>query len=134
MKIILKRALYLQNLERENKRLSEELQEKYKFSNLIIGKSKRILEIFDLIKRVAQSNCNVLLRGESGTGKELVARAIHYNSPRKERPFVPVNCAALPHDLLESELFGYERGAFTGAGGQKLGKFELSSGGTIFLD
>ena len=134
MKIILKRALYLQNLEKENKRLSEELQEKYKFSNLIIGKSKRILEIFDLIKRVANSNCNVLLRGESGTGKELVARAIHYSSPRKERVFVAVNCAALPQDLLESELFGYEKGAFTGAGGQKPGKFELSSGGTIFLD
>lgn len=134
MKIILKRALYLQNLEKENKRLSEELQEKYKFSNLIIGKSKRILEIFNLIKRVANSNCNVLILGESGTGKELAAQAIHYNSPRKKRPFVAVNCAALPQDLLESELFGYEKGAFTGANSQKLGKFELSSGGTIFLD
>jgi len=134
MKIILKRALYLQSLERENRRLSEELQEKYQFSNLIIGKSKKIQEVFTLIRRVAQSNCNVLIRGESGTGKELVARAIHYNSSRKDKPFVPVNCAALPQDLLESELFGYERGAFTGATSQKPGKFEISSGGTIFLD
>jgi len=134
MKIILERALYLQSLERENRRLSEELQERYQFSNLIIGKSKKIQEVFTLIRRVAQSNCNVLIRGESGTGKELVARAIHYNSSRKDKPFVPVNCAALPQDLLESELFGYERGAFTGATSQKPGKFEISSGGTIFLD
>lgn len=91
-------------------------------------------ENFRLIEKIAPTNCSVLLQGESGTGKELVARAIHYNSSRKERTFMPVNCAALPEDLLESELFGYEKGAFTGADSRKRGKFEATCKGTIFLD
>jgi two-component system response regulator AtoC len=133
VKIVLKRALYMQRLQQENERLQRELEDRYTFSK-IVGKSKKMQETFRLIKKVAMSNCLVLLQGESGTGKELVGRAIHYNSLRKEGPFVPVNCAALPESLLESELFGHEKGAFTGAGGRKLGKFEVASGGTIFLD
>lgn len=103
------------------------------FAN-IVGKSAMMQEKFRLIEKVAPSNCSILLQGESGTGKELVARAIHHNSPRKQRTFVPVNCAALPDDLLESELFGYEKGAFTGADSKRLGKFETAQKGTIFLD
>lgn len=133
LKVVLKRALYMQSLEQENQRLQRELESGYTFTD-IVGKSKKMRETFRLIKKVALSNCPVLLRGESGTGKELVARAIHYNSLRKEKSFVPVNCAALPEALLESELFGYEKGAFTGATGRKLGKFEVASEGTIFLD
>lgn len=105
----------------------------YIFAN-IVGKCPSMQENFRLIEKVAPSNCSILLRGESGTGKELVARAIHYNSPRKAKIFVPVNCAALPETLLESELFGYEKGAFTGADSKKLGKFEVAHKGTIFLD
>ena len=116
-----------------DKRLQRELKNRYTFTD-IMGKSKEIGKTFKLIKKVALSNCSVLLRGESGTGKELVAQAIHYNSSRMEKPIVPVNCAALPEALLESELFGYEKGAFTGASTRKLGKFEAASGGTIFLD
>jgi putative PEP-CTERM system response regulator len=133
VKVVLKRALYRQSLQQENERLQRELENRYTFTN-IVGKSKKMQESFELIKKVARSNCSVLLQGESGTGKELVARAIHYNSPRKENTFVPVNCAALPEALLESELFGYEKGAFTGAGTRKLGKFEVASEGTVFLD
>lgn len=116
-----------------DKRLQRELKNRYTFTD-IMGKSKEIWKTFKLIKKVALSNCSVLLRGESGTGKELVAQAIHCNSSRMEKPIVPVNCAALPEALLESELFGYEKGAFTGASTRKLGKFEAASGGTIFLD
>ena len=116
-----------------DKRLQRELKNRYTFTD-IMGKSKEIGKTFKLIKKVALSNCSVLLRGESGTGKELVAQAIHCNSSRMEKPIVPVNCAALPEALLESELFGYEKGAFTGASTRKLGKFEAASGGTIFLD
>lgn len=133
MKIVLKRALYIQSLERENRRLREELSRKVQFAN-IIGKSDRMKSIFEMIRIVAQSECAVLIRGESGTGKELAARAIHYNSQRKEEPFVVVNCAALPETLLESELFGYNKGAFTGADTAKPGKFELAHKGTLFLD
>jgi putative PEP-CTERM system response regulator len=133
VKVVLKRALYMRSLEQENERLQRELENRYTFTE-IVGKSKKMGKTFQLIKKVALSNCPVLLRGESGTGKELVARAIHYNSLRKEEPFVPVNCAALPEALLESELFGYEKGAFTGAATRKLGKLEVASGGTIFLD
>ncbi len=133
VKVVLKRALYMQILEQENERLQRELENRYTFTD-IVGKSQKMQETFRLIKKVALSNCSVLLRGESGTGKELVARAIHYHSLRKEKPFVPVNCAALPEPLLESELFGYEKGAFTGAATRKLGKFEVASEGTIFLD
>ena len=133
MRIVLKRALYRQNLEREIQRLRLSSEERYEFAN-IVGKSEPMRQIFETIRTLAQADCTVLLRGESGTGKELVARAIHYSSQRAGNPFVPVNCAAIPESLLESELFGYEKGAFTGATTRKLGKFELASGGTILLD
>jgi len=120
-------------LNEENLRLRKELSKKYSFSN-IIGNSRKMQEVFYLITQVAKSNANVLLLGESGTGKELVANAIHYNSLRADKPFIKVNCAALPANLVEAELFGYEKGAFTGANRQKEGKFELANGGTIFLD
>jgi len=117
----------------ENINLREELKGKYSFKN-IIGNSSRMSEVFLMIGRVAKSDATVLIRGESGTGKELVAHAIHYNSLRSKRPFIKVNCAALPENLIEAELFGYERGAFTGAFERKAGRFELAEGGTIFLD
>ena len=120
-------------LRRENIRLKRELNKKYSFTN-IIGNSRKMQEVFYLITQVAKSNANVLLLGESGTGKELAANAIHYNSLRAEKPLVKVNCAALPANLVEAELFGYEKGAFTGANREKAGKFEMASGGTIFLD
>jgi Nif-specific regulatory protein len=117
----------------ENRTLRRALAEKYEVGNLI-GKSSRMQEVFEMVHRVAGSTATVLLRGESGTGKSLVAKAIHFNSPRKDRPFVTVNCSALPETLIESELFGHERGAFTGAQSRKAGRFELAQGGTIFLD
>lgn len=133
MRIVLKRALYRQNLERKIQRLRLQSEERYEFAN-IVAKSESMRQIFKMIRVLAQADCTVLLQGESGTGKELVARAIHYSSQGAGSPFVPVNCAAIPESLLESELFGYEKGAFTGATTRKLGKFELASGGTIFLD
>ena len=120
-------------LQAENIRLRKELNKKYSFTN-IIGNSRKMQEVFYLITQVAKSNANVLLLGESGTGKELVANAIHYNSLRSTKSLVTVNCAALPANLVEAELFGYEKGAFTGADREKTGKFELAGGGTIFLD
>lgn len=120
-------------LREENVRLKRELNKKYSFTN-IIGNSRKMQEVFYLITQVAKSKANVLLLGESGTGKELVANAIHYNSLRSTKPFIKVNCAALPATLIEAELFGHEKGAFTGASRQKAGKFELANGGTIFLD
>jgi len=120
-------------LSEENIRLRKELSKKYSFIN-IIGNSRKMQEVFHLITQVAKSNANVLLLGESGTGKELVANAIHYNSLRSNKPLVKINCAALPTNLVEGELFGHEKGAFTGADRQKEGKFELANGGTIFLD
>ncbi|MBW2129465.1 MAG: sigma 54-interacting transcriptional regulator [Deltaproteobacteria bacterium] len=120
-------------LRRENLLLRKNLNEKYSFSN-IIGNSRKMREVYYLITQVAKSNANVLLLGESGTGKELVANAIHYNSLRADKPFVKINCAALPAHLVEAELFGYEKGAFTGAVRQKAGKFERADKGTIFLD
>jgi len=117
----------------ENKTLRQELTEKYSFKN-IVGKSNRMKEVYEMIARVAKSDATVLVRGESGTGKELVAHAIHYNSLRTKRSFVKVNMAALPENLVESELFGYERGAFTGAFDRKIGRFEMAEGGTLFLD
>ena len=122
-----------EQLREENRRLREELAEKYRITN-IIGTSNKMREVFQMISQVCQSNATVLIRGESGTGKELVANAIHYNSPRAQQPFVKVNCAALPANLIESELFGHEKGAFTGAIQQKPGKFEVANKGTIFLD
>ena len=120
-------------LRKENIWLRKEIDRKYNFSN-IVGNSRKMQEVFHLITQVAKSNANVLLLGESGTGKELVANAIHYNSLRSQKPLVKVNCAALPANLIESELFGHEKGAFTGANRQKAGKFELANSGTIFLD
>jgi Nif-specific regulatory protein len=120
-------------LNEENLRLRKELSKKYSFSN-IIGNSRKMQEVFYLITQVARSNANVLLLGESGTGKELVANAVHYNSLRSNHPLVKVNCAALPGNLVEAELFGYEKGAFTGANRQKEGKFEIAHNGSIFLD
>ncbi len=122
-----------EQLREENRRLRDELSTKYSITN-IIGNSNKMREIFQMISQVCKSNATVLIRGESGTGKELVANAIHYNSPRAKQPFVKVNCAALPSNLIESELFGHEKGAFTGAIRQKRGKFELANKGTIFLD
>ena len=122
-----------EHLRRENRRLKDELGNKYKITN-IIGNSNKMREVFQMISQVSRSNATVLIRGESGTGKELVANSIHYNSLRAKQPFVKVNCAALPSNLIESELFGHEKGAFTGALNQKKGKFELSHKGTLFLD
>jgi Nif-specific regulatory protein len=117
----------------ENVHLKEELRERYDFSN-IIGTSGRMRKVYEQIVQVAPTNTTALIRGESGTGKELIAHAIHYNSPRAKKPFVRVSCAAFPDTLIESELFGYEKGAFTGAAGRKKGRFELAEGGTLFLD
>ena len=117
----------------ENTHLRQELQERYDFSN-IIGTSGPMRQVYEQIAQVARASTTVLLRGESGTGKELIAHAVHYNSPRAKGPFVKVSCAALPESLLEAELFGHEKGAFTGAQGLKKGRFELAEGGTLFLD
>ena len=117
----------------ENAHLKQELRERYDFSNLV-GSSGPMRQIYEQVAQVAGTNTTVLVRGESGTGKELIAHAIHYNSPRAEKPFVKVSCAALPDSLIESELFGYEKGAFTGAESRKKGRFELAEGGTLFLD
>ena len=122
-----------QRLVAENTHLREELRERYDFSNMI-GGSGGMRQVYEQIAQVAGTNTSVLIRGESGTGKELIAHAIHYNSPRAKKPFVKVSCAALPDTLIESELFGYEKGAFTGAQTRKLGRFELAEGGTLFLD
>jgi two-component system NtrC family response regulator len=133
LKLTVKKALKNYMLIKENRLLNEALSDRYSFGN-IIGKSKPILEIYDLISKVAQSKTSVLITGASGTGKELIAKAIHYNSSRKDRPFISINCGALTETLLESELFGHEKGAFTGAVSMKKGRFELADGGTLFLD
>jgi Nif-specific regulatory protein len=122
-----------QRLVDENTHLRLELKERYDFSNLV-GTSGPMRQVYEQVSQVARTNTTVLLRGESGTGKELIAHAIHYNSSRAKKPFIKVSCAALPHDLIESELFGYEKGAFTGAQATKKGRFELADGGTLFLD
>jgi Nif-specific regulatory protein len=122
-----------QKLVEEKNRLQADLQRKYNITN-IIGNSKAMHQVFAMIAQVARSNATVLIRGESGTGKELVAHAIHYGSPRAKKPFVKINCSAIPETLIESELFGHEKGAFTGAVARKPGKFEQAEGGTIFLD
>jgi len=133
IKLVVKNAAERSELLEENIHLKQELKSRYSFEG-IIGSSSKMQEVFKIVERVANSNATVLIRGESGTGKELIARAIHYNSPRAARPFIAVSCAALPETLLESELFGYEKGAFTGAVGQKAGRFELAHQGTLFLD
>jgi two-component system, NtrC family, response regulator AtoC len=133
LKLVVAKALEVENLKATVQRLEHEVKERYSFQN-IIGKGQVIQNIFALIERIADTNATVLIQGESGTGKELVARALHYSSNRKNNPFIQVNCAALPESLLESELFGHEKGAFTGAIAQRQGRFELANGGTIFLD
>ena len=130
---VVERVIREASLRREVNRLRREVHKEYSFHQ-IIGKSKPMQEIFDLIRRVADSPTNLLITGESGTGKELVAKAIHYNSDRKDAPFIPVNCAAIPEQLLESELFGHMRGAFTDAKADKRGLFEEAQKGTLFLD
>ncbi len=133
LKLTIRKAINHYRLVRRNRELSEELQDRYQFDN-IIGKSAAMRRIFQLIEKVAPSKATVLITGESGTGKELIARSIHYNSNRRSQPFISVNCGALPETLLESELFGHERGAFSGAVSQRKGRFELSHEGTLFLD
>jgi len=130
---VIEKALRLRNLEQENVRLHQNLAEKYHFDNMI-APSEIMQNIFRTAGRVAQSDTTVLIQGESGTGKELLARAIHFNSPRKNKPFIVVNCPSIPENLIESELFGHVKGAFTGAVKDRKGKFELADGGTIFLD
>ncbi|HET9844567.1 MAG TPA: sigma-54 dependent transcriptional regulator [Nitrospira sp.] len=133
IKLVVQRSLDHCRLLRENTKFREELKSKDEWSPLV-GSSPAMLEVYKLVARVSESKSTVLLQGESGTGKELIARAIHGNSPRRDQPFVPVNCGALPDALLESEMFGYEKGAFTGAVGIKTGLFESANGGTLFLD
>jgi len=133
VKLVVQRALDHCKLVRENKRFRVELKEKEEWSPLV-GSSPAMLDVYKLVARVSESRSTVLLQGESGTGKELIARAIHANSPRRDKPFIPVNCGALPDTLLESEMFGHEKGAFTGAVGLKAGLFEAATGGTLFLD
>ena len=133
LKILVVKTLHHRRLEEENLNLKERLDVRFDFGD-IIGRSPSMRELFDTLSLVAPSEATVLIQGESGTGKELVANAIHHNSPRKDRPFVKVNCAALPETLLENELFGHEKGAFTGATGPKKGRFQLADRGTLFLD
>ncbi|HPE57972.1 MAG TPA: sigma-54 dependent transcriptional regulator [Bacteroidales bacterium] len=121
-------------MKKEITALRKEVQRKYSFQNSIIGESAAIKRVFELIKKAIETNITVTVTGETGTGKELVAKAIHYNSKRKENNFVPVNVAAIPAELIESELFGHEKGAFTGASYRRIGKFEEANGGTLFLD
>ena len=133
LKIIVSQGLERGRLKQENILLKKQLREKYSFDN-IIGKSKRMMEIFSLIEKIAATDSTVLVNGESGTGKELAARAIHLISRYQERPFVSINCGAVPDSLLESELFGHMRGSFTGAVADKKGMFEVAEGGVLFLD
>jgi two-component system response regulator PilR (NtrC family) len=133
IKVLVRNALEKRTLQKENIRLKQEIQERYGFSGLI-GKSKKMRDVYTLIEKVSTSNTNVLVLGESGTGKELAAKAIHYNSPRKDKSFVPVNCGAIPENLMESELFGHKKGSFTGAIADRPGLFEQAEGGTLFLD
>ena len=127
------KVMALQSLRTENQRLREELDQRYQFDN-IIGRSANMRDIFHTIERVAPTRATVLLAGESGVGKDMIARAIHHHSPRKNHPFVKINCTALPENLMESELFGYEKGAFTGANTSKPGRFEQADKGSVFLD
>ena len=133
LKVLVAKALEKSQLVAENLYLRQQLRGKYKFEN-IIGNSLAIQQVFSRMEKIVQTDSTILILGESGTGKELVARAIHYNSSRKEQPFVAINCGAIPADLLESELFGHVRGSFTGAVLDKPGKFEVANNGTIFLD
>ena len=133
IKLIIKNALEKKNLQQENILLKQVVRDRYHFDN-IIGQSSKMLALYDLLEKVAPTKTNILITGESGTGKELVAKAMHYNSPRKDKPFVTLNCGAIPESLIESELFGHMKGAFTDAIATKKGLFELADEGTIFLD
>ncbi len=131
--LFVEKAIAMFRVIKENRRLRDAVESQYKFGN-IIGKTKVMKSIFETIQKVAPTPATVLIEGESGTGKELVAKSIHFNSPRHDKPFIPVNCSAFVETLLESELFGHEKGAFTGAVSMKKGRFELADGGTLFLD
>jgi DNA-binding NtrC family response regulator len=133
LRLVIHKAFEHQQLRSDNRMLQRQLKTKYRFKNFI-GDSDIMQEIFRFIEKIANTDSTVLVYGDSGTGKELVARAIHYNSDRCQKPLIPVNCGAIPEDLLESELFGYEKGAFTGALKTRMGRFELANGGTVFLD
>jgi two-component system NtrC family response regulator len=132
LQVILKRALHVYHLEKEHRELQQQLS--YQAFEHMLGSSAQMLQVFDSIRKVGTTDAPVLIVGESGTGKELTAQAIHRRSARKDKPFVVINCAAIPENLLESELFGHEKGAFTGAHVQRKGRFELARGGTLFLD
>jgi DNA-binding NtrC family response regulator len=133
LNVVVEKALEVRKLRDENRELREALGQKYQFEN-IIGRSAAMQEIFATVVRVAATRATVLLAGESGVGKDMIARAIHHHSPRRDRPFVKINCTSIPENLMESELFGYEKGAFTGANVSKQGKFEAADTGTVFLD
>jgi len=133
LKVVLRRASYLRQLERESEEQARQREDSIRFTD-ILGSTPKMREIFGVIQRVAKTDATVLCEGESGTGKELVARAVHSHSPRRSAPFVAINCGAIPETLLESELFGHERGSFTGAHAQRKGKIEMATGGTLFLD
>ena len=133
IRLVVRRALERTRLERENRMLLDQVQRQFGFES-VIGSGPGMRRVFETIQKVAETDLTVLIRGESGTGKELVAQAVHNRSPRRNRPFVPVNCAAISRELVESELFGHEKGAFTGADARRQGRFEAADGGTIFLD
>ncbi|MGH7274058.1 MAG: sigma-54-dependent transcriptional regulator [Nitrospiria bacterium] len=133
LKLVIEKAITTKDLEQEVKFLRSEITRRYSFKS-IIGKSRKMQEVYAKIEQIADTRTTVLITGESGTGKELVARALHFNSSRKEKPFITINCAALPETLIESELFGHERGAFTDAQVRKMGQFELADNGTLFMD
>lgn len=133
MVIYVRKAIDMYRMVKENRRLRKAMESQYHFGN-IIGKSSAMQDVFELIRKIAPTTATVLIEGESGTGKELVAKSLHFNSPRCEKPFIAVNCSAFAESLLESELFGHEKGAFTGAVSMKKGRFELAEGGTLFLD
>jgi len=133
IKLVIENALEKKRLQKENLLLKQVVRDRYHFDN-IIGQSPKMLELYDLLEKIAPTKTNILITGESGTGKELVAKAIHYNSPRRDKPFVTLNCGAIPESLIESELFGHMKGAFTDAIATKKGLFEVADEGTIFLD
>jgi DNA-binding NtrC family response regulator len=133
LRVVVRRALERTQLQREHRMLLERVERDFSFENLI-GQGRAMKQIFEIIQKVAETDLSVLVRGESGTGKELVAQALHQRSARRAKPFVAVNCAAISKELVESELFGHEKGAFTGADARRVGKFEAANGGTIFLD
>ncbi len=130
---LVKNALEFNRLKLENRSLQKMVRDKYRFENMV-GSSSEMNQVYELIERVSDSDSTILIQGESGTGKEIVAKTIHYNSPRRDKPLIPINCGAIPENLLESELFGHEKGAFTGATSSRTGRFELAHGGTLFLD